>query len=168
MHTGRGAKILEINSRPGDPEILNILPVLEDDFVELCFRILEGTLTSVRLASKATVVTYMVPPTYGGKTRVYSGDKKVRLNQAYKLSEEHEGRLRVYPGSLELRNGATYSLSSRTVAVVGIADEIDEARQLSLEGIRSIKGSDLWYRQDIASKESIERSVKHMTKLRHL
>jgi hypothetical protein len=54
------------------------------------------------------------------------------------------------------------------VAVVGIADEIDEARQLSLEGIRSIKGSDLWYRQDIASKESIERSVKHMTKLRHL
>ena len=168
MHTGRGAKILEINSRPGDPEIMNILPVLEDDFVELCFKILEGTLTSVRMASKASVVTYMVPPTYGGKTKVYSGDKKVHLEQAYKLSEKYEGRLRVYPGSLELRNGATYSLSSRTVAVVGIADEIDEARRLSLEGIRSVKGSALWHRQDIASEESIERSVTHMTKLRRL
>lgn len=168
MHTSRGAKILENNSRPGDPEILNILPVLEDDFVDVCYRILEGTLTKVRVAPKATVVTYKVPPTYGGKTGVYSGDKEVHLSQAYRLSEEYDGRLRVYPGSLELRNGATYSLSSRTVAVVGIADEIDEARRLSLEGIRSVKGSALWYRRDIASKESIERSVEHVRRLRRL
>jgi phosphoribosylamine--glycine ligase len=166
MHTSRGAKILENNSRPGDPEILNILPVLEDDFVEVCYRILEGTLTGVRVASKATVVTYKVPPTYGGKTRVYSGDKEVRLDQAYKLGEEYGGRLRVYPGSLELRNGVTYSLSSRTVAIVGIADEIDEARRLSLEGINSVKGSSLWYRRDIASEESINRSIEHLTQLR--
>jgi phosphoribosylamine--glycine ligase len=168
MHTSRGAKILENNSRPGDPEIMNILPVLEDDFVDVCYRILEGTLTRIRVALKATVVTYKVPPTYGGKTRVYSGDKEVHLNQAYRLSEEYDGRLRVYPGSLELRNGAIYSLSSRTVAVVGIADEIDEARRLSLEGIRSVKGSTLWYRRDIASKESIEGSVEHMRRLRRL
>jgi phosphoribosylamine--glycine ligase len=166
MHTGRGAKILENNSRPGDPEILNILPVLEDDFVNVCFRILEGTLTMVRLASKATVVTYKVPPTYGGKMRAYSGNKEIHLDQAHRLSEKYERRLKVYPGSLELRNGATYSLSSRTVAVVGIADEIDEARRLSLEGIRSVTGSALWYRRDIASEESIQRSVEHMTKLR--
>lgn len=168
MHTSRGAKILENNSRPGDPEILNILPVLEEDFVDMCYRILEGTLTRVPVAPKATVVTYKVPPTYGGKMRGYSGDKEVHLNQAYRLSEEYDGRLRVYPGSLELRNGATYSLSSRTVAVVGIADEIDEARRLSLEGIRSVKGSALWYRRDIASKESIEGSVEHMRRLRRL
>jgi phosphoribosylamine--glycine ligase len=168
MHTRRGAKILENNSRPGDPEILNILPVLEDDFVDMCYRILEGTLNQVRVAPKATVVTYKVPPTYGGKTGVYSGDKKVHLDQAYRFGEEYDGRLRVYPGSLELRNGATYSLSSRTVAVVGIADEIDEARRLSLEGIRSVKGSALWYRRDIASTESIERSVEHMRRLRRL
>jgi phosphoribosylamine--glycine ligase len=168
MHTSRGAKILENNSRPGDPEILNILPVLEDDFVDVCYRILEGTLTQVRVAPKATVVTYKVPPTYGGKMRVYAGDKEVHLDQAYRLSEENDGRLRVYPASLELRNGSTYSLSSRTVAVVGIADEIDEARRLSLEGIRSVKGSTLWYRRDIASEENIKLSVDRMTKLRRL
>jgi phosphoribosylamine--glycine ligase len=29
MHTGKGIKILEINSRPGDPEIMNLLPIIK-------------------------------------------------------------------------------------------------------------------------------------------
>jgi len=45
MHTGKQLKILEDNSRPGDPEIINILPVLKDDFVDICFRMVEGSLT---------------------------------------------------------------------------------------------------------------------------
>ena len=46
MHTAGGPKILEDNSRPGDPEIINILPVLKDDFVDVCFRMVEGTLNT--------------------------------------------------------------------------------------------------------------------------
>ena len=42
MHTGRGQKILERNSRPGDPEIMNLLPIMKDDFVEVCLKIIEG------------------------------------------------------------------------------------------------------------------------------
>ena len=166
MHTRRGAKLLEINSRPGDPEILNILPVLEDDFVDLCFQILEGALTRIGVAAKASVVTYKVPPTYGGKRRTYAGDTEVHLDQAYRLSDASGGRVRVYPGALDLRNGDAYSLTSRTVAVVGVAEDITEARRLSLEGIRAVKGSALWYLRDIASPESIQRSVAHMATLR--
>jgi len=40
IHTSRGPKILENNSRPGDPEIQNLLPILKDDFVDVCFKIL--------------------------------------------------------------------------------------------------------------------------------
>ncbi len=166
MHTRRGPKLLEINSRPGDPEILNLLPILDDDFVEVCFRILEGTLTQIQVASKATVVTYKVPPTYGGKQKAYAGDREVQLDPAYRLRDTSGGRVRVYPGALDLREGHTYALTSRTVAVVGVADDLPEARRLSLQGIRAVQGGALWYRRDIASPENIQQSVAHMAALR--
>ncbi|NIO37603.1 phosphoribosylamine--glycine ligase, partial [Candidatus Bathyarchaeota archaeon] len=47
IHTNTGPKILENNSRPGDPEIQNLLPILKDDFVDVCFKILDGRLRRV-------------------------------------------------------------------------------------------------------------------------
>ena len=147
MHTGEGAKILEINSRPGDPEILNVLPVLKNDFVDVCFRMIEGNLTRVECAAeKTTVVTYAVPMDYGGYRVEYSGDKRVDLSGAYELTKKYGygDNLRIYPGSMELReDGHTYALGSRTVCTVGIGETIEEARRISLAGIRNIDGA-LW------------------------
>ncbi|MHC1636474.1 MAG: phosphoribosylamine--glycine ligase [Candidatus Methanospirareceae archaeon] len=167
MHTSEGAKILEINSRPGDPEIQNILPVMKNDFVDVCFRMIEGNLSRIECEAKATVVTYAVPLDYGGYRRKYSGDRRVDLGGAYALKEEKYGdNLRIYPGSLELReDGHTYALSSRTVCTVGIGESIEEAREISLDGIRSIDGA-LWNRWDIGARHYIERSVRRMKELR--
>jgi len=172
MHTADGPKILEINSRPGDPEIMNILPLLKEDFVEVCFRILEGNLTGISLEQRASVVIYKVPPNYGGFSETFPEKIKreelgtpVDLSSAEKLSEKYGDLIRIYPGSMELRDdGKLYPLSSRTVAVVGIAEDIQSAREISLEGIREIKGG--WYRSDIASEEHIRKSIEHMKRLR--
>ena len=67
---------------------------------------------------------------------------------------------------MELRDGENFALGSRTVAVVGIGDDINEAREKSLEGIAAIKGGALWNRNDIAVKAHIDKSVKHMEELR--
>jgi phosphoribosylamine--glycine ligase len=173
IHTSRGPKILENNSRPGDPEIQNLLPILKDDFVDVCFKILDGNLTRVEFEKKATVVTYKVPPDYGGYATVFSErvnrnemDKPVDLSEAYELGEKYGGRIRIYPASMELRERKTYALRSRTVCVVGIGDDIPDARDFSLKGIKAIKGGALWHRNDIASREHIEKSVRHMEKLR--
>jgi phosphoribosylamine-glycine ligase len=56
---------------------------------------------------------------------------------------------------MEVRNGEVYALKSRTVGVLGIGDSIEEARQVSLDGINSIHGAALWNRTDIASKQHI-------------
>ena len=166
MHTGKGVKILENNSRPGDPEIQNLLPILKDDFIDVCLRMIEGALNKVEFERQATVVTYKVPPTYGGKMKEFTGDRRVELSEAYRLSRDYSGRMKVYPAALELRDGETYALTSRTVCVVGIADDISGAREISLKGIDAIKGGGLWSRRDIASKEHIERSITHMKTLR--
>jgi phosphoribosylamine-glycine ligase len=67
---------------------------------------------------------------------------------------------------MELRDGENFALGSRTVAVVGIGDTIDEAREKSLEGISAIKGGALWNRNDIAVKVHIDKSFQHMEVLR--
>ncbi len=175
IHTGRGLKILENNSRPGDPEIQNLLPILKDDFVDVCFRILDGNLTRVELEKRATVVTYKTPPNYGGfrevfPERVDSVDvgRPVDLSGAYGLAKKYGGEIRVCPGSMGLRDdGRTYALGSRTVCVVGIGEDIERAREISLEGLEAIKGGALWFRTDIASKEHIRKSVEHMKRLRN-
>jgi len=171
IHTSKGPKILEVNSRPGDPEIMNLLPILEDDFIDVCYDMIDGSLRKVNFRKQATVVTYKVPPDYGGyatkfpdrinKTEI---DTAVDLSGAEKLLKKNS--IRVYPGSMELRDGENFALGSRTVAVVGIGDDINEAREKSLEGIVAIKGGALWNRNDIAVKVHIDKSVKHMEELR--
>ena len=173
MHTGKGPKILENNSRPGDPEIINILPIMKDDLVDICYKILEGNLTHIALEEATTVVTYKAPPNYGGYDDAFPNlvnpeevGTPVNLRKAYVLSKRHGDKIRVYPGSMELRGNETFALKSRAVCVVGVGDDIETARQISLEGVAAIKGGALWHRTDIASERHIEKSVKHMDALR--
>jgi len=166
IHTGRGPKILEINSRPGDPEILTLLPILDGDFVDLCFGMIEGRLGRVKLQPHATVATYAMPLTYGGYRKRFSGEVPIDLTEAYKLSGRYGDRIRIYPGSMELRDdGKTYTLKSRAVCVVGVGDDLSSARAISLEGVTHIDGP-LWNRWDIGSAEHIALSVNHMERLR--
>jgi len=168
MHAKEGPKILEINSRPGDPEIINLMPILRDDFVDVCYKMIEGNLGRVEFEPQATVVTYAMPLTYGTYRNKFSGNPYVDLSEAYKLAEKYGDKIRVYPGSMELRNDdRTYALKSRAVCVVGVGDSIPEAREVSLDGIQHIDGP-LWNRWDIGSEEHINKSIDHMKKLRNL
>jgi phosphoribosylamine---glycine ligase len=173
MHTAGGPKILEDNSRPGDPEIINLLPVLKDDFVDVCYGMIEGNLPRVYVEKSATVLTYKVPPSYGGYAEVFPDkvkkteiDTPVDLSAAYALSKKYGDRIRVYPGSMELREGKTWALKSRVVGVLGVGEDIEAARQISMEGMAAIKGGALWNRTDVASTQTIAKSVVHMQQLR--
>jgi len=168
MHTAEGPKILEINSREGDPESLCTLHRLDEDLVGIYYRIIEGNLNSIKLNNKAVVTTYLVPDIYpekDSKRRKLSLDAAEQLVKKYTVSKN--GLLGVYPASVELRDSGIYSLSSRTVAAVGVADEIEAAREISLTGVRTIENEGFRYRSDIASREHIRKSIEHMEKIRH-
>jgi phosphoribosylamine--glycine ligase len=174
IHTTKGPKILEINSRPGDPEIQCLLPLFKDDFVDICYRMLEGNIKNVSFEDKASVVMYKAPPSYGGYIDSFAErvnqkeiNTQVDLSEAEKLSADPRDTMHVYPGSMELReDGLAYALSSRAVCVVGVGDSIEEARETSLTGVRAIKGGALWHRNDIASKEHVNKSIEHISLLR--
>ena len=173
MHTADGLKILENNSRPGDPEIITVLPVLKEDFVDVCFKMVDGSLTCIEMEKAATVLTYKVPSAYGGYAEVFPNavdkaavDTPVDFSKAYALNRKYVDRIRVYPAAMEVRNGEVYALKSRAVGVLGVGKDIEEARQISLEGTKAIAGGAMWNRTDIASKQHIAKSVSHMGMLR--
>jgi phosphoribosylamine--glycine ligase len=173
MHTGKGIKVLENNSRPGDPEIINLLPIISDDFVDVCFNMIEGNLKAVNLERAATVLTYKVPADYGGYADVHpsqvdkaSINAPVDFSKAQALSKKYGGRIRIYPGSMEIKEGKNYALKSRAVGILGVGKTIEEARQISQEGAKAIDGGALWYRTDVASKPHIAKAINHMEHLR--
>jgi phosphoribosylamine--glycine ligase len=174
MHTGKSIKILEINSRPGDPEIMNLLPIIKDDFVDVCLRMVDGNLKNVVMEKSATVLTYKVPADYGGYAEAHpdkvdkaSINTSVELTKAEALAKKYGDKIRIYPGSMELRDGKNYALKSRAIGILGIGSSIEEARQISQEGAKAITGGALWNRTDVASKQHIAKSIAHMDKLRH-
>jgi phosphoribosylamine-glycine ligase len=134
---------------------------------------IEGNLTKAELENEASVVTYKVPATYGDYIDVFKDkvkrnemDTPIDLAKAYNLSKKYNDSIRVYPASIELKNNESFALRSRAVCVVGMADTIKGARQISLEGIENVTGGGLWNRNDIASKEHIHKSIAHMQRLR--
>jgi len=64
--TKDGVKLLEYNARFGDPETMNILPIMETDFVDVCKAIINQDLNKIKIKfqNKATVCKYVVPEGY--------------------------------------------------------------------------------------------------------
>ena len=64
--TKDGVKLIEFNARFGDPEAMNVLPLLKTDFVSICQAIIVQELDriKVKFEKKATVCKYVVPKGY--------------------------------------------------------------------------------------------------------
>lgn len=71
MLIDKGIFVIEFNARFGDPEAINILPLLEEDFTEICMAIVRGTLNKMKISfkPKATVIRYLVPDHYPKKSQ---------------------------------------------------------------------------------------------------
>lgn len=175
-----GVKLIEFNARFGDPEAMNVLPILETDFVDICQAILAGTLDQlpIHFAPKATVCLYVVPEGYpdaakvGEELTIGSMPKGVEMfyssvnvrGDANNANAHAHANLRIV-GDANPTNGDIVTTSSRSIGVVGIGATIEAARKLAVEGVRQIKGK-IFYRKDIGSHELIERKVSFLRSLR--
>jgi len=157
---GKGNKIFEHNDRGGDPEFLNALSVLKNDFVDVCFGMLEGNLPTLKFEGKAVTALYTAPLTYGGFIRNFSGSKAIKWNK-----KEFSPKTEIYPGSVDLTDsGEIQILSSRSVAVVSKDDKLEESLRIANEDIRKIDGP-VRYRTDI-DMDYVNKCVERMKMLR--
>jgi len=156
MITKNGVKLIEYNARFGDPEAMNVLPIMETDFVEICEAIINGTLDKVeaKFSKKATVCKYLVPNGYPDNP--VAGQKII-------VKEIPEG-VKTYFASVDEREDGLYLSGSRAIAFVGIADTLAGAEALAQNAISVVEGP-VFYRRDIGTAELIQKRVDMMKKL---
>jgi len=160
MAVADGIRLIEYNARFGDPEALNVLPLLQTDFVELCWAVATGTLKPIArpFDKKATVCKYIVPRQY---PQAAPRDEKIVVPNKYRRRDD----VKWYWAASEKRNGDAYLTSSRSGAFVGIAESIEEAELIAEAAAQSVEGL-VRDRDDIGRKDVIELRVRHMESLR--
>ncbi len=154
--TSSGPKVVEFNARFGDPEAVNVIPLLETDFVEIMSAVVKGTLGNlpVNFKNKATVCKYAVPAGYPEKPEK---DSEVTVGDI--------GEASIYYASVYEKEGKVYTTSSRAIAVVGIAENINAAEKIAQNALENIQGK-LFFRKDIGTAALIQKRIDHMKELR--
>ncbi len=154
-------KLIEFNCRFGDPEAMNVLTLLSEEtsFVEVCERVAEGTLKPKHLSfqEKATVCKYLVPagyPEHATTPQPIIVDERSMAQQGADF----------FYASVDLKDGRVVTTSSRTLAVVGVADTISAAEQIAEAATGHVQGP-LRHRRDIGTEGLIRKRVEHVKAL---
>ena len=150
METVNGPVVIEINSRFADPESMNVLSLMKTDICDIFFGIADQKLNrDAEFEKKATVLKYVVPRGYG--TKPEGG----MLTVERKLLPDN---LRLYYAAVSGTLERVEMSTSRSLAMVGIADTIPEASDVVEDNLHIIKGN-YFVRHDIGSRDMIEKKM---------
>ena len=154
MLTRDGVKVIEYNARFGDPEAMNVLSILESDFLSVCISMIDGNLKSqdVSFERLATVCKYVVPVGYPNKP-----EKNFEV-----FCDQNDRSL--FLASVMLKDQKLIACGSRTAAVVGKNKDVFQAELFAEAGIANISGN-LFHRKDIGTKKLIDSRIKRMKEL---
>ncbi|MCF8233488.1 MAG: phosphoribosylamine--glycine ligase [Bacteroidales bacterium] len=152
--TEDGVKLIEINVRPGDSEILNITPILKTDFLAICKAIHAGTLDEldIEYEKMATVCKYKVPrgfPLPKENVKITLDRKKI----------DHSD-IHLFQSCFEVGKDL-YEPSPRLFAITGVGETLEEANAQCEAGLSGIHGEGIFHRRDIGTAKLTEGYKKY-------
>ena len=157
MLTAEGVRVVEFNARFGDPEAMNTLPVMETPFLDVLTAARDGeSLPDLTFAARATVCKYAVPAGYPEDPE---GGTAVTVDEA----SVHPALL--FYASVDDREDGVYTTTSRSFAVVGVADSIAEAESQAEDALSAL-GDGLRVRHDVGTEALVQRRIDHVAELR--
>ena len=158
MKTVNGIKLIEYNSRWGDPEAMNVLPLLNGSFVDICWSIINGNLSkNFNFVKKATVCKYLAPEGYPMNPK---RDEPIKVD---KISLQKSGA-RYYYASVYREAENIFTTTSRAMGILGIADSLEEAEKIAEAGVGCIEGK-LFHRKDVGTRKLLQKRIDHMNSL---
>lgn len=140
MQTKDGTKVIEFNTRFGDPETQVVLPLLENDLVQVILDVMDGKDPQLKWKDEACVGVVVAskgyPSTY---------DKGVPLPEL----EATDNTFIVQAGTKRTEDGLV-SNGGRVLLVGGIGKDLEEARKFAYDNLRIFDKTDaFFYRTDI-------------------
>lgn len=158
MVTSKGVKIIEFNSRFGDPEAMNVLSLLKTSIVDVLLSVADGNLKSCEFSNENTVVKYLVPDGYPDNPK---HDQEITLDRDAII----KSGVGCYYASVYEKDGAIYTSKSRSIGLVGISNSLDEA-EIAVENASKLIKGPVWHRTDIGKDFLIQRRIENIKRLR--
>ncbi|MBQ7369951.1 MAG: phosphoribosylamine--glycine ligase [Clostridia bacterium] len=144
MKTKDGMKVIEYNSRFGDPETQVVLPMLETDLMEIFEAVVDERLAELEIKWKDGACVCLVIAS-GGYPEAYEKGKEITIGD---LDEDvvlcHAGTA--------LKDGKLVTSGGRVLGVCARGEDIESARKKVYDNAEKIKFDGMYYRKDIGIK----------------
>jgi phosphoribosylamine--glycine ligase len=165
MLTDAGPKVLEFNSRLGDPEAQVVLPLLATDPLEVMLACLEGRLDQVPVSWQKSACVGVV---------IASGGYPAKYDTGFEITglEGRDDTTLIFHAGTRLfqdRGGPSRVLTSggRVLTVVGLGNSLAEARQRAYHRLQPIRFHGAQYRTDIALAPATSPVASRVQSLPH-
>jgi phosphoribosylamine--glycine ligase len=147
MVTEQGMKTLEFNVRFGDPETQAVLPLLENDIVEVMQAAVECRLDEITLQWKPRYAVCVVVASGGYPGKYETGLPIEGLDEAAQVPE-----CVVFHAGTRRDGDQVVTAGGRVLGVTALGDTLAQARGRAYEAVRCIRFEYMHYRTDIGMK----------------
>ena len=149
MITETGPKVVEFNCRFGDPEAQVVLPLLENDLVQLMLDAVHGNLAASKIKTKSQSAVCVVVASGGYPDRYETGKPVFGLEAA--ASQE---RVFIFHAGTKLEKGKIVTSGGRVLGVtaLGPRDDLEGTIDTAYRTIGKITFDNMYYRSDIGKK----------------
>lgn len=145
MLTEKGSKVLEFNCRFGDPETQVILPLLDNDFIDVCEAILNERINEVELKWKNKSAVNVVIAS-GGYPEAY--EKGYPIKGLDNVSDE----ALIFCAGVRKENDNLLTNGGRVLSLTVLGNDLRDAQEKVYKEVVKISFTDSYYRSDIAQK----------------
>ncbi len=145
--TEDGPKIIEFNSRFGDPETQSYMRLLDSDLLEIINACVDKKLNQMEIKWKDLFACNIAIASAG-----YPGDyEKGKIIFEVKEAEENKNVV-VFHAGTKMENNNLVTNGGRVLGVSAIGDTLQEALNTAYEAIKKISFEGMQYRRDIGKK----------------
>lgn len=148
MITSKGPRVLEFNTRFGDPEAQPVLMRLKSDLAEILLAGAEERLHEVpelQWEERPAVCVVMASDGYPGS---YEKGKEIKgLAEA-----ANHDNVKVFHAGTRKKGDAVITDGGRVLGVTAIGQDISDAKDRAYAAVKEIRWQGSWYRTDISDK----------------
>ena len=143
MRTPDGMKVVEYNSRFGDPETQVVLPMLKTDLMDIFEAVTDGRLSDVKIEWEQGACVCVVLASAGYPVSYRKGEV-ITIGDVGDCTVIHAGTA--------LKDGRLVTNGGRVLGVVAKGADIDAARAKAYAAVKNIHWNGMQYRTDIGIK----------------